>query len=112
MMIDTLKREQEVITCITSAAARLIGICERDGREDLIDRAAASLDQSVRGLEQFRSIAGSDIGLEYTLIALRQAIGWMKTRDYASASEAVSARTKSSEAFRASMKQAMKDCGL
>ena len=87
-----LDNERAVITGLTSTAARLIGLCVRDKREDLIDEATEGLVLAIDGLERFGGIAGCDSGTEYTTIALKQIVGWCKARDYDAASKALEER--------------------
>jgi len=100
-------RERSVITGVTSAACRLIGLCLRDRREDQIDEAVEGLELAIDGLERFGTIAGSDIGAEYTIIALKQIVVWMKARDLSTAEREFEIRYKGSlNEFVASMERA------
>jgi len=107
-MNKTMLREREMIIGVTSTACRLIGLCVRDKREDLIDEATVGLKAAIKGLEAFGGIAGCDSGTEYTTIALRQIVTWMEKRDLDTARNAFDDRYEvSDEKFCASMKRAM-----
>lgn len=110
-----LDAERSVITGLTSTAARLIGLCVRDKREDLIDQAAGKLELAIDGLQDFGAVAGCDTGAEYTLVALRQIVGWLRARDYAAAMEALHERydrERQPGGFYASVAAACKEQGL
>jgi hypothetical protein len=115
MMSELTKRmllnERPVIVGLTSTAARLIGLCKRDKREDLIDKAADKLDLAIDGLQDFGAIAGCDSGTEHTTIALRQIVGWMRARDYEGAMAALHERYSSEDGFCESMATAIKEQG-
>lgn len=104
-----LDRERPVIVGLTSTAARLIGLALRDRRGGLIDEAAEALDGVVDGLERFGAIAGCDTGADYTVVALRQIVGWLRARDLGAARREFDARARSEDRFYESMDRAFEE---
>jgi hypothetical protein len=104
-----LNDDHHIILGLTYAAVRLIG---SDKREDLIDEAAEGLEGVIDGLERFGSIADCNTGAEYTIVALRQIIGWMRKRDYDAASNALREREIKDGRYHQSMFRAAREQGI
>jgi hypothetical protein len=77
--------ERRVIVGLTVGAWRILARCVQDERDDLLDEAIEALKAAIDGLSKFRSLAGGDgmggVGCEYTLVALRQIVEWMRLPD-------------------------------
>lgn len=106
--------ERHVIVGLTSTAARLIGLCVRDKTESDLDKAADKLDLAIDALESFGGVAGCDSGTEYTTIAIKQIVGWLRARDYDAASKALHERydlSRQPDGFYISIAEAMTQQG-